>query len=159
MNGALIFQSGPPLSWGNVVYLGGPLDWNPHPQNPLTPGATMNTAEFYTASSLQPSDGIRTFDTYFNNLRRDPTKNADLSLLKKFQLREKMYLQLRFEGFNITNRVGFNAPVSLSPTNASFSEYHYPGEHTAAYSDRGAHGVVSGLPWLDSPMAAAHPVE
>lgn len=122
MNGALIFQSGPPLSWGNVVYLGGPLDWNPHPQNPLTPGATMNTAEFYTASSLQPSDGIRTFDTYFNNLRRDPTKNADLSLLKKFQLREKMYLQLRFEGFNITNRVGFNAPVSLSPTNASFSE-------------------------------------
>ena len=119
---ALIFQSGPPLSWGNVVYLGGPLDWNPHPQNPLTPGATMNTAEFYTASSLQPSDGIRTFDTYFNNLRRDPTKNADLSLLKKFQLREKMYLQLRFEGFNITNRVGFNAPVSLSPTNASFSE-------------------------------------
>ena len=88
------FQSGPPLSWGNVVYLGGPLDWNPHPQNPLTPGATIDTAEFYTASSLQPSDGIRTFDTYFNNLRRDPTKNADLSLLKKFQLREKMYLQL-----------------------------------------------------------------
>jgi hypothetical protein len=75
-----------------------------------------------TASSLQPSDQIRTFDTYFNNLRRDPTKNADLSMLKKFTLREKMYLQLRFEGFNITNRVGFGAPVSLTPTSASFGE-------------------------------------
>jgi hypothetical protein len=122
MNGVLILQSGPPLSWGNVVYLGGPLNWNPHPQNPLSPGATLNTAQFITTSSLQPSDGIRTFDTYFNNLRRDPTKNVDLSLLKKFQLREKIYLQLRFESFNITNRVGFNAPVSLSPTSASFGE-------------------------------------
>ncbi|HXB74371.1 MAG TPA: carboxypeptidase regulatory-like domain-containing protein [Candidatus Acidoferrales bacterium] len=122
MNGALIFQSGPPLNWGNVVYLGGPLDWNAHPQNPLTPGATLNTAQFFTAASLQPSDGIRTFDTYFNNLRRDATKNADLSLLKKLHLREKMYLQLRFESFNITNRVGFGAPVSLNPTSASFGE-------------------------------------
>ena len=26
MNGALIFQSGPPLSWGNMVYLGGPSE-------------------------------------------------------------------------------------------------------------------------------------
>jgi hypothetical protein len=26
MNGALILQSGPPLSWGNIVYLGGPLE-------------------------------------------------------------------------------------------------------------------------------------
>jgi hypothetical protein len=122
LNGVLIFQSGPPLSWGSVVYLGGPLDWNPHPQNPLTPGATLNTAQFLTASAQQPSDQIRTFDTYFNNLRRDPTKNADMSLLKKFDLREKMYLQLRFEGFNITNRVGFAAPVSLTPTSASFGE-------------------------------------
>ena len=42
--------------------------------------------------------------------------------LSKFHLRETMYLQLRFEGFNITNRVGFSAPVSLSPTSASFGE-------------------------------------
>jgi hypothetical protein len=122
MNGAMILQSGPPLSWGNIVYLGGPLNWNPHPQNPLSPGATLDTTQFITTSSLQPSDGLRWFDTYFNNLRRDPTKNCDLSLLKKFQLREKMYLQLRFESFNITNRVGFSAPVSLSPTSASFGE-------------------------------------
>ena len=122
MNGALILQSGPPLSWGNIVYLGGPLNWNPHPQNPLTPGATLDTSQFLTTSSLQPSDGLRWFDTYFNNLRRDPTKNVDMSLLKRFNLRERMYLQLRFEGFNITNRVGFSAPVSLTPTSASFGE-------------------------------------
>jgi hypothetical protein len=123
MNGAIIFQSGPPLSWStNAVYLGGSLAYNAHPQNPLAPGAAFNTAEFYTASALQPEGALRWFDTQFNNLRRDPTKNADLSMLKKFQLREKMYLQLRFEGFNITNRVTFGAPTSLSPTSASFGE-------------------------------------
>ena len=123
MNGQIIFQSGPPLNWStNIVYLGGPLDYNAHPQSPLTPGSTFDMTQFYTASSLQPEDALRTFDTMFNNLRRDPTKNADLSMLKKFQLRERMYLQLRFEGFNITNRVGFGPPTSLSPTNASFGE-------------------------------------
>ena len=123
MNGAMTFQSGPPLDWStNAVYLGGPLNYNAHPQSPLTPGATFDTTQFLTASSLQPEYAIRTFDTYFGNLRRDPTKNVDLSLLKKFQLRERMYLQLRFEGFNITNRVTFGAPTSLNPTSASFGE-------------------------------------
>ncbi len=32
-----------------------------------------------------------------------------------------MYLQLRFESFNITNRVTFAAP-DLSPTSATFGE-------------------------------------
>ena len=123
MNGAMTFQSVRHSSWStNAVYLGGPLDYTAHPQNPLKPGATFNTAAFYTASGLQPEGAIRGFGTHFNNLRRDTTKNADLSLLKKFQLRERMYLQLRFEGFNITNRVTFGAPTSLSPTNASFGE-------------------------------------
>lgn len=64
---------------------------------------------------------VTRFASQFNNLRRDPTKNAGLSLLKKVQLRERMYLQFRCEGFNITNRVTFAAPV-VSPTNASFGE-------------------------------------
>ena len=115
MNGALSLQSGPPLSWGNVFYYGGPLHFTPHQPN----GVTFDTTQFVTASSLQPSDNIRYFDTYFNNLRRDPTKNLDASVLKRIGLGERRYLQLRFEGFNVTNRVTFSAP-QLSPTNSAF---------------------------------------
>lgn len=117
VNGALSLQSGPPLSWGNVFYDGGPLNFQPHNPN----GSTFDTTQFVTASSLQPSDNIRYFDTYFNNLRRDPTKNLDTSVLKRFGLGERRYLQLRFEGFNVTNRVTFSAP-QLSPTNSAFGQ-------------------------------------
>jgi hypothetical protein len=120
-NGAIIFQSGPPIGWGNVVYLGGPLNLKSHPANPLAPGAAFDTTQFYTASGLQPSNNIIYFDTQFNNLRRDPTKNADLSMLKKFTFGERRYLQIRFEGFNITNRVTFASP-NTSPTSTAFGE-------------------------------------
>ncbi len=70
-------------------------------------------------ANQQLSDNIRTFDTLFNNLRRDQTKNLDLSMLKRFVLAERRYLQLRFETFNTTNRVTFSAP-QLSPTNSAF---------------------------------------
>ena len=115
-NGSIVFQSGPPLNFGNLVYIGGPLNLNPHDPN----GPTFDTTRFFTASNLQPSDNIRVFDAQFNNLRRDPTKNADLSMLKRFTLGERKFLQVRFEGFNITNRVTFAAP-SLSATSTAFA--------------------------------------
>ena len=117
MNGMLTLQSGPPLSWGDVIYFGGPIQWNPH----YPDGPTLDTTQFNTASNLQPQNHLRIFDTYYNNLRRDPTKNVDLSMLKKFNVGERKYLQLRFESFNTTNRVTFSAPGSLSPTSSAFS--------------------------------------
>jgi hypothetical protein len=120
-NGNITFQSGPPIAWGNSYYLGGPLKLNNHPANPLAPGAAFDVSQFYTASSLQPADNIRTFDTLFNNLRRDPTKNADLSMSKNFYFAERRYLQMRFEGYNVTNRVTFAAP-STSATSTAFGE-------------------------------------
>ena len=114
-NALVTFQLGPPLAWGNVIYYGGPLHLNSH--QPDAPA--FDVSQFNTVSSQQLADNIRTFDTQFNNLRRDPTKNLDASMLKKFQLRERMYLQLRFEGFNISNRVTFSAP-STSPTSSAF---------------------------------------
>ena len=119
-NGAIILQSGPPISWGNVVYLGGPLNLNAHPKDPRAPGAAFDVTQFYTASGLQPGSNIITFDTYFNNLRRDPTKNADLSMLKKFNFTERRFFEIRFEGFNVTNRVTFAAP-STSATSTAFA--------------------------------------
>lgn len=114
-NGSITLQSGPPLSFGNLLYYGGPLHYNPHQPN----GTTFDISQFNTVSAQQLSYNIRTFDTYFNNLRRDPTKNADLSLLKRFTIAERKYLQMRFEAFNLTNRVTFAAP-NLTATSSSF---------------------------------------
>ena len=77
-------------------------------------------AQLNTISNQQLASNIRTFDTQYNNLRRDPTKNLDVSMLKRFKLGEKKYFQLRFEGFNVTNRVTFSAP-NTSPTSSAFA--------------------------------------
>ncbi len=55
----------------------------------------------------------------FNNLRRDPTKDVDISLLKDFNFTERTVFQIRFETYNTTNRVTFGAP-QLAPTNSAF---------------------------------------
>jgi len=117
LNANLTIQSGPPLLWSsNVIYYGGPINFNPHQPN----GYAFDTQRFNTVASQQLVYNIRTFDTTFNNLRRDATKNLDASLLKNFLFSERgAYLQLRFETFNTTNRVGFAAP-NLTPTNSTF---------------------------------------
>jgi hypothetical protein len=98
-----------------VIYYGGPLHLNSHQPD----GPTFDRSQFNMVSNQQLSDNVRTFDTLFNNLRRDPTKNLDLSALKRISLGERKYLQVRFETFNITNRVTFGAP-QLGPTNSAF---------------------------------------
>ncbi|HZS52992.1 MAG TPA: TonB-dependent receptor [Bryobacteraceae bacterium] len=111
----LTFQSGAPLSWGNLIYYGGPLNYNAHQPS----GTAFNIAQFNTVSSQQLVYNIRTFPTLFNNLRADPTKNLDASLVKNFQFAEQGLFQLRFETFNVTNRVGFSGPT-LTATSSSF---------------------------------------
>jgi hypothetical protein len=120
LSGDITFQSGPPLSWGDVVYYGGPLNYNAHHLN----GNAFDINQFAIGSSLQPVQNsiptnVRTFNLMFNNLRRDPTKNLDLSAIKKFIFRERTYFELRFETYNTTNHVTLGGP-QLSPTNASF---------------------------------------
>ena len=115
LNGVMTFASGAPLAFGNLFYEGQPLDFNPHQPN----GLAFNTAAFVTASTLQPADNIRTLNTTFNNLRADGVKNLDASLLKNFSFGDKKYVQVRFETFNLTNRVAFSAP-NLTATSAAF---------------------------------------
>ena len=116
LNGIVTLQSGPVITWGNYIYLGGPLDYNAHQPN----GTAFNTSQFITASSAQLADNIRTFDNQFNNLRRDPTKQLDVSMTKNFYIKEGgPYFQVRLEAFNVTNRVTFGAP-NTTPTAVAF---------------------------------------
>jgi hypothetical protein len=116
LNSIYVWESGAPLSWGNVIYLGGNL--NPQPRN-LT--QAFDTTKFDTVSADQPNAyNYRTFPTSFNNLRSDATNNADISMLKNFFIREGIKLQYRFEAFNALNRPQFSA-ANLSPTSKAFA--------------------------------------
>jgi hypothetical protein len=108
-------QSGPVLSWGDYIYYGGPLNLHNNQPN----GTAFNIAQFNTVSAQQLADNIQTLDLQFNNLRRNHTSEIDTSLDKKFQFAERKYVQIRFEAFNLQNRVTFGAP-NTAPTNAAF---------------------------------------
>jgi hypothetical protein len=115
LNGVYSLESGSPLSWGNVIYYGGPLNLNTRQVD----GPAFDTTQFNTVSAQQLSNNVRTFQTYFNNLRQDPVNVLDASVMKEFHFSERKYFQIRFETFNTLNRPGFAGP-NLTPTSSSF---------------------------------------
>ena len=113
----LTLQSGPPLNWGNYIYMGGPLNLDPSQPN----GAAFNTSVFNTVSAQQLANNVRYFANQFNNLRRDYSNEFDLSLIKDFKFTEKgALLRITFEAFNLPNHVTFGNP-STSPTSSGFA--------------------------------------
>jgi hypothetical protein len=115
VNAVYTWESGGPLSWGNVIYYGGPLHLDTRQVN----GPSFDITQFNTVSAQQLSSNLRTFQTYFNNLRADPVNVMDASVMKEFHLSKHKYFQFRLETFNTLNRPGFGTP-NLSPTSSSF---------------------------------------
>ena len=115
LNAMMVLQTGPVLTWGNIIYLGGPLNLNSSQPN----GPAFDVTRFITASSQQPADNIRTFDSQFGNLRRASSENLDTSMSKNFAFGERRYVQIRVEAFNVTNHVTFGAP-NTTPTSSAF---------------------------------------
>jgi hypothetical protein len=121
LSGTLTLQSGPTLSWGNYIYYGGPLNLTPHTAD----GYAFDIMQFERNTSLQlfnnnvPQLNVRYFDNQFDNLRRDRTKQLDISMDKNFKFGERKYLQFRIEAYNLPNRVGFGNPQT-NPTNSAF---------------------------------------
>ncbi len=116
LSGVYTRQSGAPVNWGNVIYLGGPLNWTSHNAD-----RAFDTTRFVTASSQQLSNNVRVFPTRFNNLRQDGSNTMDASLLKNTQILEGLRLQFRVEFFNVFNHPEFNSP-DLSPTSSTFGQ-------------------------------------
>jgi hypothetical protein len=115
LNGVYSLESGAPLSWGNVIYYGGPLHLNTRQVD----GPAFDITRFNLVSAQQLSSNVRTFQTYFNNLRADAVNVMDASLMKEFHFTERRYFQVRLETFNTLNRPGFGTP-NLTPTSSSF---------------------------------------
>ena len=63
---------------------------------------------------------IRTFSTTFPNIRSDGVNEFDTSVLKRFDVTEKKYFELRFEFFNAANHPTFAAPDTRA-TNSAFA--------------------------------------
>lgn len=116
VSGMYTLQSGPPLEWGNVVYLGGDLNMNPR-----NIGAAFDTSRFNRNSNQQPSRNLRTFNSAFSNLRADGVNTFDVSVIKNFSLMEALRLQYRCEFFNALNHPLFGPP-DLSPTASTFGQ-------------------------------------
>jgi len=115
MGGEFVYFQGAPLSWGNVIYNGQPLDYRANDAN----GASFNTGAFNTVSSQQLSNNFRTFPSQFNTLRIDSNNNFNVNLTKTFTIHENVKIQFRAESFNLCNRPQFDTP-NLSPTSSTF---------------------------------------
>jgi hypothetical protein len=137
INGMYTRQTGQPFAFmhtssttiGDYTYFGAPLDYHPRETNglafninaftpPVCQGMTAAAyASCLTANQLQYN--IRTFSTTFSSLRGDGVNQLNGSMLKRIDLREKMYLQLRFECFNVMNHPIFAFP-NVAETNSAF---------------------------------------
>src|SRR5262249_17300822 len=77
VNAILTFQPGPPLGWGNVIYLGGPLNLDPHNVD-----HSFDVTPFNRVSAQQLASNVRTFPTRFGDLRQDGVQQVDFSVIK-----------------------------------------------------------------------------
>lgn len=104
-------HSGAPLAWGNLIYLGAPLNYDAENVN-----HAFDKTAFDTGSGTQLASNFRTFPTQFNNLRVDHSNNIDITLTKTFTIKERVKVQFRAESFNLCNKPLFGSPVLTSTT-------------------------------------------
>jgi hypothetical protein len=80
------------------------------PNNPYAankgPNQWLNPLAFTTPAAFTYGNSGR------NNVRSDATKNLDLSLVRRFPVKEQMGFEFRADAFNLTNTAIFNAPNS-----------------------------------------------
>lgn len=115
VSGTYLLQSGPPLSWGNLVYRGGPL--NLHTRETVKPA--FDITQFDGDPNDQPMYNIRTFHTTDPRWRGDKTNNIDASLARQVRYHDRITGEVRVEAFNLLNHPVFGNP-NLTPTGSSF---------------------------------------
>ncbi len=115
INGIYSYESGAPAGdWGNIIYYGGDLKWNPRGVD-----GAFDVTQFNRNTTQQLGSNIRTFPTKFSALRQDAMNNFDASVIKNIPVKERVSLQFRTEFFNAFNHAVFDAP-QLDPTKSNF---------------------------------------
>jgi hypothetical protein len=112
-------QSGPPLGWGNVLFLGNIKDIT-LPVSQRSPDRWFNTEAGFVRDPRQQLDyNIRTFPLRFNDIRGDGYNNWNLALFKNIRIGERWRLQMRAEAIDAMNHPMFSTP-NTSPTSSAF---------------------------------------
>jgi hypothetical protein len=114
VSGVYVAQAGPPVEWGDGIYLGGDLRWSP-----TSIDNVFDTTRFVTRSNQQLGSNLRTFPITFSNLRAPAITSVDLAVMKDFPIHERLKLQYRCEFFNALNHPIFDVP-DVSPTSSTF---------------------------------------
>jgi hypothetical protein len=119
VSGIYAYQSGSPLSWGNILFYGN-IDSIALPSDQRTAERWFNTdAGFEKDANKQLGSNVRTFPSRFSSIRADGVNNWDFSIIKKTYVHEQKYAEFRAEFINAFNRVQFPAP-NTTPNNTAF---------------------------------------
>ena len=118
VNNIFTYQSGAPLNFGNIIFNG-----NLHDialaSGDRSANRWFNTgAGFVTASKQQLASNIRTFPKALAGVRGDGQTDWNLSLIKHFKVKERVNLELRFEGYDIMNHPNFSDPNTTVTSSA-----------------------------------------
>lgn len=121
LSGVFTFQSGAPINFGNIIYLGNLKDML-LPRDQRTVERWFNIdAGFERNASLQLASNVRWFPPRFSFLRAREINNWDLSLTKNTRVKERLNIQFKAEFLNAFNHPLFPAP-NTTPTASQFGQ-------------------------------------
>lgn len=110
LNTIFTYQSGSPLSFGNII-LNGNLHDIALPSDQRSANRWFNTnAGFVTASNQQLQFNLRTFPKNLGSVRGDGQTVWNASVQKNIRITEGSRLEFRFEGYDILNHPNFSDP-------------------------------------------------
>ncbi len=122
LTGVYTFQSGAPINFGNIIFLGNLKDML-LPRDQRTVERWFNIdAGFERRAAFQLDRNYRWFPPRFSFLRAHEVNNFDLGIIKNTRIfGEKVNVQFRAEFLNALNRAQFPAP-NTNPTVAQFGQ-------------------------------------
>jgi hypothetical protein len=109
-------QSGAPLNFGNVLYLGGQVAL---PASQRGAARWFNTAVFDRNSAAQLVNNIRTFPLRLSDVRSMPLSLLDAGVTRNVALHERLRLVFRADAFNALNHTQLSSP-NATPTSTDF---------------------------------------
>ena len=119
LNGAMQYQSGGPLGFGNVIF-NGDLDNVLLPKGQRSVDQWFNVnAGFERNNALQLASNLRTFPIRFNGIRGPIQARWDFGMIKTFAITDRFKLQFRAEVFNVANYSNLSNP-GTGVTTAAF---------------------------------------
>lgn len=119
LNGAMQYQSGGPLGFGNVIF-NGDLDNVLLPKGQRSVDHWFNVnAGFERNNALQLASNLRTFPLRFNGIRGPIQARWDFGMIKTFAITDRFKLQFRAEVFNVANYANLSNP-GTGVTTAAF---------------------------------------